>query len=254
MSQAYSRILEEAVRIAESAAEVAKSYFRGALLIETKADGSPVTVADKKTEEYIRAELTKSFPGYGILGEEFGKESVDAEFVWTIDPIDGTRSFVRGVPLFGTLLGLMHRKEVVIGVMVLPALGETYAAAKGQGATCNGSRLLVSKTSSLESALVSVGDVNAFEAAGRRKLLEAVMDRAELVRGYTDCFGHALVLRGSVDAMIDPVVAPWDFVPIACLIQEAGGHHFSLEGTPSLEANSFVTCTGGLKNELLRLL
>lgn len=254
MSQAYVRILKEAVRIAESAAEIAKSYFRGALLIETKADATPVTVADKKTEEYIRSELTKTFPGHGILGEEFGQESMDAEFVWTVDPIDGTRSFIRGVPLFGTLLGLMHRREVVIGVMVLPVLGETYAAAKGHGAYCNGTRLQVSKTSSLESSLVSVGDVAAFETAGRRKLLEDLMDRAELTRGYTDCFGHALVLRGSVDAMLDPVGAPWDFVPLACLVEEAGGSHFTLDGGPAWDATSFISCTPALRGELEKLL
>ena len=246
-------ILDEATQIAERASMIALSYFRQALLIEMKENHTPVTIADKKTEEMIRSELQKTFPGHGIIGEEFGEEGSDAEYVWTIDPIDGTRSFIRGIPLFGTLLGLMRRGEPVVGVMVLPALDETYIAAKGLGAYCDGIQLHVSSTAALGNAIVSCGDVSCFEAAGKRQYLNRLMDQAETVRGYTDCFGHALVLRGAIDAMVDPVVSPWDVAPLACLIEEAGGEYFNFEGVRAHDRNNFISCTPGLRDELLKL-
>ncbi|MEZ4751309.1 MAG: inositol monophosphatase family protein [Bdellovibrionota bacterium] len=249
----YSEFLPEAVRIAEEASAIAASYFRQAILIETKADQSPVTIADKKGEEHIRKELGKRFPGHGILGEEFGTEALDADFVWTIDPIDGTRSFIRGIPLFGTLLGLLHRRRVVLGIMVLPILQETYTAVLGKGTFCNDQRLHVSPTQTLENAVVSIGDVNCFEKAGKMAYMHQIMEKAELARGYTDCFGHSLLLRGAVDAMIDPVVAPWDVIPIACLVREAGGEFFDFDGGQTLETSSFISCAPGLKQALLNL-
>ncbi len=250
MSSVYSEFLPVAVDIAEAAAEIARSYFRQALLIEMKADLSPVTIADKKAEEKVRKELSTHFPDHGIVGEEFGTDGLDKEFVWTVDPIDGTRSFVRGIPLFGTLLGLMHRKRVVLGVMVLPVLGETYTAVEGKGTYCNDERVHVSANKDMKRAFVACGDVSTFEKTGRKKYLDRISSEAELVRGYTDCFGHSLVIRGAVDAMIDPVVAPWDVIPIACLVKEAGGVHFNFEGTSSLESESFISCTPGLQDVL----
>ena len=249
----YEDMLDTAVDIAERAGQVALSYFRQAILIEMKANHTPVTMADKKTEEMIRGELAKEFPNHGLLGEEFENHATDAEFVWTIDPIDGTRSFIRGIPLWGTLVGLLHRGEPVLGVMVLPALDETYSAAKGCGTFCDGVQLHVSATQSLEAAIVSCGDTNCFESVGRRPLLDAVQNKAELCRGYTDCFGHALMVRGAVDAMIDPLVSIWDIAPIACIVKEAGGEYFAFNGAETIQETSFITCTPALKKQLLSL-
>jgi histidinol-phosphatase len=246
-------LLEEATRIAESASKTALSYFRQALLIEMKENHTPVTIADKKTEEMIRRELERLFPAHGILGEEFGPQGEKAEFIWTVDPIDGTRSFIRGIPLFGTLIGLLNRGEPIVGVMVLPALGETYVAAKGMGTFCNGTQLRVSATTSIEAAILSVGDVTCFEAAGKTSMLHTAMNKAELCRGYTDCFGHSLVMRGAVDAMIDPIVNVWDVAPLACLIREAGGDYCSLDGVRTCEGNSFMSFAPGLKSDLMGL-
>lgn len=247
----YKGILDEAVDIAQRASAIALSHFRKTLLIEMKADHTPVTVADKKTEEAIRKDLGRLFPSHGILGEEFGTEIPNAEYVWTVDPIDGTRSFIRGIPLFGTLLGLLHKGNPVVGVMVLPALKETYYAASGMGTFCNGTQVRVSPISSLKNALVSCGDVSCFESTGHMRLLLSLMRKAELVRGYTDCFGHAMLLRGAIDAMIDPLVAIWDVAPIACLVKEAGGEYFSLDGKNLLEATTFVSCAPSLRRELV---
>jgi len=252
MSQ-YSELLERAIDISERASKIALSYFRHKVLIEMKENHTPVTIADKKTEEMIRRELEQSFPGHGILGEEFGHAANESEFLWTVDPIDGTRSFIRGIPLFGTLVGLLHRGEPVVGVMVLPAIDEIYSAAKGTGAFCNGQPLHVSAIQNLESAVVSVGDVSCFEAGGTAAYLKALQDRAELCRGYTDCFGHSLVLRGAVDAMVDPVVNAWDVAPLACLVREAGGDYCDFDGVRTFNSSSFISFTPALRRDLLAL-
>ncbi len=249
----YEDALEEATEIVERGARVALSYFRQPLLIECKADQSPVTIADKKTEESIRNDLALAFPDHGIIGEEFGTQSSDRRFVWTIDPIDGTRSFVRGIPLFGTLVSLLDNGEPVLGIACLPALNETYVAAKGSGAYCDGAALKVSNTQSLEGSFVCCGDTLAFDDVGKKDYREALYRQAHLVRGYSDCFGHTLVLRGAVDAMVDPLVSIWDIAPLVCLIQEAGGCYFGFDGTSSLENKSFITCNPALKPALLSL-
>lgn len=243
MKSPFAELLHAAIDIAETASEVAKSYFRGALLIEIKDNQTPVTIADKKTEEAIRKELEHRFPEHGIVGEEFGHAPQEkSELTWTIDPIDGTRSFIRGIPLWGTLLGCLHRGEPVVGVMVLPMLGETYAAAKGMGAQCNGTPIHVSPVGKFESSIVSVGDRSCFKSEHALKALERLEEEAELVRTYTDCFGHALVARGGLDAMVDPMVSVWDVAPIACIVEEAGGRYGNFAGERTVHDTTFVTC------------
>lgn len=246
-------ILEAATDIAEEAADMAYAYFRQPILIEMKENQTPVTVADKKTEEFIRKALLADFPGFGILGEELGEESIQNQYVWTVDPIDGTRSFIRGIPLFGTLIGLLDRGKPIGGIMVLPALDETYWAGTGLGTFCNGHQIHVSQAQKLENALVSVGDVYAFEEAGKQHVLKSLHQQTEICRGYTDCFGHSLVLRGAVDAMIDPVVSIWDIAPLACMVEEAGGEYFDFHGEKTIQSKSFITCGPTLRDEILRL-
>jgi histidinol-phosphatase len=243
-----------ATTIAERASEIARSYFRQAILIEMKENLTPVTIADKKTEEFIRKELQHAFPGFGIIGEEFGQEGHDKEYVWTIDPIDGTRSFIRGIPLFGTLMSLLEHGEPIVGIMVLPALEETYAAARGMGTTCNGHKLHVSPTRQIESANISCGDTYCFEDSGKTAVLKKLIDNAEAVRGYTDCFGHSLVMRGAMDAMIDPVVNLWDVAPLACLIHEAGGEYYDFNGERTIQGTNFIASNAHLKEEILSLI
>lgn len=246
-------ILEAATEIAEQAAQLAFSYFRQPILIEIKDNQTPVTVADKKTEEFIRKSLLETFPGFGILGEELGEESTHNQYVWTVDPIDGTRSFIRGIPLFGTLIGLLDRGEPIGGIMVLPALEETYWAGTDLGAYCNGHQIHVSQAHELKSAVMGVGDVYAFQEAGKEKLFRTLTEKTEICRGYTDCFGHSLVLRGALDAMVDPVISIWDIAPLACLVEEAGGEYFDFHGERTIQGKTFITSGPGLKKEILSL-
>lgn len=254
MNQDLEEILEVASDIAEKAAQMAFSYFRQPILIEVKENQTPVTVADKKTEEFIRKSLLEDFPGFGILGEEYGEESTHNQYVWTVDPIDGTRSFIRGIPLFGTLVGLLDRGKPIGGIMVLPALEETYWAGMGLGTFCNGHQIHVSQAHHLKNAVTSVGDVYAFEQAGKEKVLKSLIEKTEICRGYTDCFGHSLVMRGALDAMVDPVVSIWDIAPLACMIEEAGGLYFDFHGEKTIHGKSFISCGPGLQKEILSVL
>lgn len=249
-----SAVLDAATDIAERASEIPLSYFRQAILIEMKENMTPVTIADKKTEEFIRKELRTSFPNFGIIGEEFGQEGTDKEYVWTIDPIDGTRSFIRGIPLFGTLLSLLEHGQPIVGIMVLPALEETYSAARGMGTRCNGNKLHVSAIRKINASNISCGDTYCFEDSNKTHVLKKLIDNAEAVRGYTDCFGHSLVMRGAMDAMVDPVVNLWDVAPLACLVEEAGGTYYNFKGEKTIQGSDFVASNTYLKEEILSLL
>lgn len=190
--------------------------------VETKADGSPVTVADRAAERVLAAELAAALPGAAIYGEEYGGDR-DAELLWVVDPIDGTLSFTRGIPLFGTLIALVEGGRPVLGLIDLPALGERYVGWLGGGCWSGKRRVYASACAELDNAVISHGDPYCFDLAGERAALRSLTESARVLRGYTDAFGHALVVRGSVDAMIDLDLAPWDASPAQVLVPEAGG-------------------------------
>jgi histidinol-phosphatase len=221
-------LLQAAVEAAEAAAPVIRGYFGSRRMgLERKADGSPVTKADREAEAVIRARLAAA-TGAGaidILGEEEGFTGTGTRWRWTIDPIDGTRAFVRGIPLFGSMIGLEDTAEgrALLGVIHLPMLGLTYAGARGLGATRNGATLLLPAEVALEDAIVGTGDVAQFEEAGRLEDYRRLVALHGYVRGYTDCFGHGLTIEGALGAMLDPALNPWDLVPTRALVEAAGG-------------------------------
>ncbi|MCP4873568.1 MAG: histidinol phosphate phosphatase [Proteobacteria bacterium] len=228
--------LRDAVAAATSAAKAAAdgpimSLFRSpALRVETKDDASPVSEADKAAEEVIREHLGARFPDIPVFGEEGGYDGpADSPLRWVVDPIDGTIAFIRGVPLFGTIIALeeIATGETLAGVIHLPGLGETYAAAKGQGCTCNGDVVRVTDGSASGPRLVSAGDRAWFEEAGVADAHDKLTASTPFLRGYTDCFGHAMVLRGAVSVMVDPGLAPWDLAATRVLVPEAGGRFWS---------------------------
>lgn len=218
--------LEQALRVAGQAADLARketmSRFR-AVSVETKADGSPVTEADRAAERAIRSRLQESYPDFGILGEEFGGERRDDVPTWVIDPIDGTICYSRGIPLYSTLIALAVGGESVVGLIDLPLLDERYTGYAGGGCRRNGEPVRVSERSDLREAIVSHGDPLYFERAGQREAFERMAREVPLLRGYTDAFGHAQVLGGGVDAMVDFDLNPWDAAATEVLVREAGG-------------------------------
>lgn len=223
-----SHQLERAAAVAERACDRARKEilprFRS-VEVEFKQDGTPVTEADRAAERAIREVLRDAYPDYGLLGEEYGAEEAGVSDAprWIIDPIDGTISFTRGIPLFGTLIALVVEDEPVLGVIDLPVLGERFVGWKGAGCRRNGEPVYASKVTDLRRCLVSTSDPICFDFAKRRDVFERITREVPLVRGYTDCFGHAMVLSGALDAMVDVDLNPWDAAATQLLALESGG-------------------------------
>ena len=219
--------LERALKVAERAADAARAEttprFRS-VEVETKADGSPVTEADREAERAIREVLREAYPEHAILGEEGGREGNDqARLCWVIDPIDGTIAFSRGLPLYSTLIALVEDGQTVAGLIDLPGLGERYTATLGGGCLRNGQPVRVSQAHDLQRSLISHGDPFCFERAGQRAFFDRLAREVPFLRGYTDAFGHSLVIGGGVDAMVDLDLNEWDAAATRLLVREAGG-------------------------------
>ena len=220
---------EAARRAAQAAATPLQAYFgQKNLKVKHKKDGSPVTQADREAEELIRQHLFKhvEIGPLDILGEESGLQGPGTRWRWVVDPIDGTRSYIQGIPLFGTIIALVDTQEDVplIGVIHLPILGLTYWATKGHGAMCQGERLQLPLDRDLHNTIIGVGDFAQFQDAQREQDYQRLLTLSGYVRGYTDCFGHSLVVNGALGAMLDPALNPWDILATQVLIEEAGGN------------------------------
>ena len=205
-------------------------WFRTDINVESKPDHSPITIADRNAEEILRKKISQNYPDHGIIGEEFGEDISKSEWVWTIDPIDGTRSFIRGLPLFASLISLLHKGEPVMGIISLPALGETAWAVKGHGAHSGKERLHVSKHTNLKGSFIATGDKYCFKQKKNMHLYNRLLKEAEIIRTYPDAFGHLMAIRGAVDVMVDPLAYIWDFAPCKIMVKEAGGSFANFTG------------------------
>ncbi|MEO7424808.1 MAG: inositol monophosphatase family protein [Fibrobacteria bacterium] len=249
---AYREETELALHMAAEAKKIILAYFQTGLQVESKSDNSPVTIADRKSEEAIRAIMDKHTPGYGIIGEEFGTRTGTSDREWVIDPIDGTKAFIHGVPLFGTLLALLEKGKPVVGVIALPALGHVLHASLGEGASLDGMPCRVSAVGSIEDALLLDGSIGTMERLGHGPAWAAMRARAKLHRGWGDCYGHFLVATGRAEAMVDPIVSIWDIAPMAIILPEAGGRFTSLAGSDSITENSGISSNGRVHEEIVR--
>jgi histidinol-phosphatase len=254
MPDIYTRELDVAIAAVERAGRLTLGYFRTALEVERKADASPVTIADRRAEELLRAELTAAFPDDGILGEELAERPGSSGRRWILDPIDGTQSFIRGVPLWGVLVGLEDHGRCVVGVLGLPATGETLWAARGAGAYCNGEPARVSCLATLADATVLCGDAHPATFGDKHAGFTRLVERAARQRGWGDCYGYALVATGRAEVMVDPVVNPWDAAALVPIIEEAGGAFSDWSGAVTIYGGSAVATTGALRDEVLRAL
>ena len=243
------RLLALAVQAAQTPAGIILNHFADCeLSVEQKSDGSPVTVADREAETAIRATLQNNpiSAEFDVLGEEFGQREHKTRYRWLIDPIDGTRSFVNRIPLFGTIVALEDREldKALIGVIHLPVLNTTCDAALGLGCRRNGAPVSVSDDADPATSLIATGDIAQFISAGREGMFQRLVETCQYLRGYTDCFGHMLVIGGSVGAMIDPALSPWDAVATRVLVEEAGG---TVVTRPSRAENKIDTVFGAPK-------
>ena len=245
-------LLDFAVALSHEAGELALGYYGGTVDHEAKGDGTPVTIADREAEELIRAKVEARYPGHSILGEEYGESNAGARVRWILDPIDATRSFMRGVPLYGVLIGIEIDGASAVGVSHFHSLRETVAAGKDLGCTWNGTPCHVSPVARIEEALVLTTDVERVlirpEGVGWRRLQQ----RAAFSRTWGDCYGHALVATGRAEVMVDPIQASWDGGPFLTILTEAGGMFTTLDGRAVLHGGSGISTNGVLHDEVLR--
>lgn len=245
------RLLEEAVALATAAGSSTLEWFgRADLDVEHKSDGTPVTVADRRAEQLIRDELAIRHPRDGIIGEEHGDVASESGRSWVIDPIDGTKAFARGVPLYSTLVAVLVEERPVVGVIHLPALNETIAAAHGLGCRRNGEPCSVSSRASLDQAWIMTSGVGHW----RQGRLQRLIDAGSHVRTWGDAYGYALVASGRADAMVDPEAALWDLAPMPVIMAEAGGVFSAVDGVDSAAAGSGVGSNGLFHASLLHAL
>jgi histidinol-phosphatase len=243
--------LDVAVRLVREAGDRTLRWFRAAdLTVERKGDGTPVTVADKDAERFLREALAEQFPGDGVLGEEEAPTPSTTGRRWIIDPIDGTKAFTAGVPLYSNLLALEDEHGIAVGVVHLPALGETVWAGRGLGCWSERGRARVSDHATLDGAYVMSSSLSHWPPGST-----AALERAGAVlRTWGDGYGYALVATGRVAAMVDPTVEPYDIGPMPVLLAEAGGRFTDLDGEASIEHGSGVASNGHLHDELLAAL
>jgi histidinol phosphatase-like enzyme (inositol monophosphatase family) len=221
-SVAPQDLLDAALQISETAAAIPMQYFRSAIVVEDKPDESPVTVADRETEAHIRRAIAERFPAHAIFGEEFGKSGGSAEHTWIIDPIDGTRSFICGVPLFGMLLGVLAGSEMVAGVIRMPALNEVFGGARGGGATMNGNPIRCRSTTALDKSRIFINEAN--RILGKEpETLARLMSLGHTRRAFNDCYAFALLAMGQIDVVIDYDLQPYDYLPVVPVVEAAGG-------------------------------
>jgi histidinol phosphatase-like enzyme (inositol monophosphatase family) len=238
----------------ETSGELIARYFRSSELeVETKSDESPVTVADREAEALMRDLIAKAFPEHGILGEEFGEERAAAEFVWTLDPIDGTISFAGGSPLFGTLVGLMHEGRPVLGGLHQPVLGQ-LCIGDGTETRLNGRAVRVRRQPRLSDATLLTTDIKYIGRYQSQEGFDNLMRNTGLFRTWGDCYGYLLVASGYADIMLDPVMSPWDIIPLIPIIEGAGGVISSWSGGTAHPSRSCVAAVPELHAEVIRLL
>ncbi len=249
--------VEEVTRLVSG---VALDRFRTRLTVETKEDGSPVTAADRAAELAARDWIERRFPGDGIVGEELGTARVDARRRWIVDPIDGTKSFVRGVPLWGTLIGVAEGEEVIAGAIACPAAGagEFVVAARGEGCWWNGTRCAVSAVSAIEWATVLTTDDRFPRDSAlrepRRAAWRTLAERASVARTWGDCYGYLLVATGRAEVMVDPVMAIWDTAALGPVVCEAGGVFTDWEGHETAMGGSAIATNAALASSVREVL
>jgi len=244
-------LLGFAVELGQGAGEITLKYFRKRPETSTKSDGSYVTIADREAEAYLRTEIARRFPDDGILGEEEGEVEGHSGRRWILDPIDGTFSFVHGVPLYGVLIALEIEDELSLGVVNIPALGELVSAAKGVGCYSNGELARVSATAELQDALLLGTNFLSCAHYDFGKAAERLQSRTRTSRTWGDCYGYVLVATGRADVMLDPIMNLWDCAPLLPIMEEAGGTFTDWSGVRTAAGGNAIATNGLLFEEVM---
>lgn len=235
------------------AGKITLQHFQTRIEVETKNDRSPVTIADRKTEQFLRERIASTFPGHAVVGEEYGAGGPEtASHRWIIDPIDGTKSFIRGVPFYGTMLGLERDGEAVVGAIAFPALGEVVGGAEGHGTTLNGRRVRVSPCDSLSKALLLCTDYAHYPRAGKQEAFERLCAATALQRTWGDCYGHCLVATGRAELMLDAGMHVWDCAALLPILRGAGGTFTDWTGVSTIHGPDAISSNGVLLDSILK--
>lgn len=250
-------LLDFALDTAWQAGRVTLTHFQTGLAAERKADNTPVTIADREAEQTTRRLITARWPEHALMGEEYGHapgSDTNSGYTWIIDPIDGTKSFVCGVPLYAVLLALVKDNEPLLGVMHFPGLNETIYAARSRGCFWNGRRARVSSVSHLSEAVLLASDLNTFASYGRDKTFQRLIDQTYIQRTWGDAYGYALVATGRAEVMLDPIMAVWDCGPLQVILEEAGGTFTDWKGTPTIFGGEAIATNGVLYEQVMAVI
>ncbi len=251
----YSQFLQTAIQAARAGEEIIRHYYRGDIGVRLKEDRTPVTVADIETEKAIKTILQTAYPEHGFYGEETGRNRTDAEYVWLVDPIDGTKSFVRQYPFFSTQIALLKGERFIVGVSNAPLFGELAYAEAGGGACLNDQPLRVSAIQELSAATLSFGNIKTLAAGRNWPALAALIGQLNRTRGYGDFYHYHLLAAGKIEIVIESDINILDVAALSLLIQEAGGRVTDLQGRPlNLESTTILASNGLLHDTVLALL
>jgi histidinol-phosphatase len=246
--------LEFALKIVKRSNEITAKYFKTKIKHKLKKNLSPVTIADLKCEEYLTKKIISKYPSHNILAEENGTVDNDSEFKWIIDPIDGTKNYMRHYPFWGTLLALEYQNEIVLGVISMPALKECIYAAKGFGCYSNKKKAKVSKVETISQSYLIHGGLGYILDEPFREGFFTITSLANYDRGFGDCHGHSLIIKGMAEMMIDPHVAPWDIAATKICIEEAGGMLSDMKGNNTIYGGNALISNGKFHDEVLKIL
>lgn len=239
--------------LANISGKIIRNYFRTDINIDNKADDSPVTIADRKAEEVMREEIMKNFPDHGIIGEEFGNYNESAEFKWTLDPIDGTKSFICGALSFGTLIALLKNGKPVLGAINQPVLNELLIG-DNNSAEINGIKTKLRECNNISKSVLLTTDHLNIGKYQNQNSFEELIKKVKLYRNWGDCYGYYLVTTGFADIMIDPIMSVWDSLPLIPIIKGAGGTITDYQGNDPVKGSSIIAASAGIHNEVINIL
>jgi len=252
-SPSLSTLLDFAIDAAWQAGRITLGTFQRQVAVERKGDQTPVTAADREAETHLRDLISRYWPDHGVLGEEFGHRPGRSRYRWILDPIDGTKSFLCGVPLYATLVALVENDLPILGVVNLPALGEMVYASRGGGCFWNGRPACVSEVSSLQDAVLLATDLDSFGRHGKAEAWRRLVSATYLQRTWGDAYGYTLVATGRAEIMVDPRMSVWDCGPLSVILEEAGGTFTDWEGEPTIWGENSIATNGVLYEDVMQL-
>jgi histidinol phosphatase-like enzyme (inositol monophosphatase family) len=252
-SNTYDAYLRFALDAAWQAGRLTLGYYQTGITAERKADNSPVTLADRQAEQKLRELIGRAWPDHGIVGEEYGYTESRSRYTWILDPIDGTKSFISGVPFYSVLVALTEDEQPVLGVIYFPALDDMVYATRGGGSFWNGRPTRVSTVNDLSQAVLLTSDIDTHAQLGRQRAFDNLVNATYFQRTWGDAYGYALVATGRAEIMIDPIMAPWDCGPMQVILEEAGGTFTDWTGKPTIYGGEGLATNGALYDDVIRL-